>query len=130
MSEIDLNNEQLYEFTQWFRFHYGDDGYKGNYPREDMIDLVSDYLKTHSSNKGFFKWVSDKLEIYDYMTKEEKDNHILSCADSIIGLYIEAKQNNKLFQITDFTEMFKDLIGKEGFKVIINSEEIKPEDLL
>lgn len=130
MSEENLTKEQLYEFTQWYRFNYGNDGYTGDYPREDMIDLVSEYIKTHSSNKGFVKWVATELQICDHLSKEEFDKHFAECTEAIIGLYIEAKQNNTLFQLTNFTEMFKDLIGKEGFKVIIDGEEIKHEDLL
>jgi hypothetical protein len=73
-----LSHHELHEFAQWFSFHYehwrGEIGGKkyDNYPREDIIDIVDEYIKKTLgenglpilSTSGFVKWFAVKYNIY------------------------------------------------------------------
>jgi hypothetical protein len=132
--ELILNNNDLHEFSQWFAFHYSGDGseeYRSSYPREEIIDLVNDYIKSGSSNVGFVKWFAEKYGLYedsDYhyqefttdgiinkiaATREEWINQhfeiseVKNVTNGLIEDYLKAKSNGNIFQIIYIEDLKK-----------------------
>ena len=149
--EKQLKNQELHEFAQWFAFNYG--GGKGGeevdnkYPREDIIELVDEFIKNKSTNVGFVKWFAEKYEIYgdckgrSYQDYSEDTNWDLTMhkaktsqewidfhfkgsqvTNGLLYDYFQSKIKGKLFELTTMDEFLKEA-SSEGIKVVNNKGE-------
>ena len=141
LNEDVLENQDLYGIAQWFANHYGGGigGKQDDYPREDIIDIVSDYIKSGKSKIGFIKWFAEIYGIYkgfengvyqeftkkSIITKRSKniqewiDQHFSGghVTNGLITSYFRDKELGDIFIEHSFEDL-KKMLTKDGIIMI------------
>lgn len=134
LDETVFDDENLYHFAQWFSYHYGG-GISGSqytdYPRHDILDIVSDYIKTGKSKVGFIKWFAETYGMYpvedgrgyQVFTENEIINKVAKnrqewidqhfsggyVTNGLIKAFLKDKESGNIFNLHSFEELEKEL---------------------
>lgn len=113
-----LSDNDLHGFAQWFSCNYSGTHETSNlnYPRDDVFDLVSYYIKSGKSKIGFVKWFAIRHGIYGKQSEGFIDAHFENKLVTIglINTYFKRTLNNNLFEL----ESIEDIVKRTGLKII------------